>query len=74
MKIVKMKSLTVKKINMITVYCVNIKGQRFEKVFDNYRQAYVFILRCKHGKNVYVSSFATENKDCAEELSKLLTY
>lgn len=59
---------------MITVYCINTRGQRFEKVFDDYWQARVFILRCKHGHNVYVEGYSTYNRDCDEELGRLFNY
>lgn len=59
---------------MITVYCINKNGKRFEKSFDSYWQARVFILRCVHGNNVYVSGFSTNNLDCNEELTRLLRY
>lgn len=59
---------------MITVYCVNLYGQRFEKVFDDYWQARVFILRCLHGHRVNVLGYLTENKDCDEELGRLMSY
>lgn len=57
---------------MITVFCINIKGQRFEKTFNDYWQARVFILRCLHGHNVYVEGYETYNKDCEEELERLV--
>lgn len=57
---------------MITVHCINRKGQRFDKVFDSYWQARVFILRCIHGKNVYVEGYSTYNLDCDLELRSLL--
>ena len=57
---------------MIIVYCVNNKGQRFEKTFNSYYAARIFILRCKHGKNVQVLGFDTYNEDCHYELYNLV--
>lgn len=54
---------------MITVYCMNNKGQRFEKVFNDFHKAKVFILRCKHGKNVYIEGYETYNQDISRELA-----
>ena len=59
---------------MITVYCINIYGQRFEKEFDDYWKARVFILRCMHGNRVDVLGFNTEDRYCNEELGRLLNY
>ena len=59
---------------MITVYCINRKGVRFEKVFNEYWACRVFILRCQHGNNVHVEGYDTYNKDCDEELRRLLCY
>lgn len=59
---------------MITVFCVNNKGQRFDKIFNDYREARIFILRCKHGHRVHVEGYATYNTEYHLELSRLLNY
>lgn len=59
---------------MITVFCINSKGKRFEKEFDDYHQARVFILRCLHGHNVYIEGYETFNPECDEELGRLVSY
>lgn len=59
---------------MITVFCINKYGKRFEKEFDNYWQARVFILRCQHGHRVDVLYYSTDNKDCDSELHRLMNY
>jgi len=59
---------------MIVIYCINNRNQRFQKTFNSYLKARVFILRCLHGHNVCIEGYETDNQDCASELGSLLTY
>ena len=54
---------------MITVYCINNRGQRFQKIFDSPYKARIFILRCKHGHNVLVEGFTSDSPSATEELA-----
>lgn len=54
---------------MITVYCMNDRGQKFEKIFNDFHKAKVFMLRCKHGKKVIIEGFETYNQEVFAELS-----
>lgn len=56
---------------MITIYCINKKGQKFEKIFNDFHKAKVFMLRCKHGKNVYIEGYATYSHEMYKELAYL---
>lgn len=59
---------------MITVYCINNKGQRFNKIFNSYHAARVFILRCMHGHSLIIEGYETYDQDCDEGLRSLLVY
>lgn len=54
---------------MIVIYCMNKKGQRFEKVFNDFHKAKVFILRCRYGKSVFIEGYETYNQEIARELA-----
>lgn len=59
---------------MITVFCINYKGQRFDKTFDDYHEARVFILRCKHGHRVHIEGYMTRSREFDAELGRLCYY